>query len=99
MFVVGRTYLSRWAGAQVFYTRLNKGQLTALGLSLVILWALEGVRSEVKQPLPGTRCTLTEKDSHSLHVVRIHRCSLCPKASAWMCSVFAQGCGQGSPLN
>jgi hypothetical protein len=39
------------AGAQVFSSGLNKGHLAARGLSLVILWTWEGVRSEAKQPL------------------------------------------------
>lgn len=51
MFMVGCAHLSRWAGAQVFCSRLSKGQLAARGPYLVILWTWEGVRSEVKQPL------------------------------------------------
>lgn len=30
MFMVGCAHLSRWAGAQVFCTRLNRGQLAAV---------------------------------------------------------------------
>lgn len=51
MFMVGRIHLSRWAGAQAFHSQLSKGQLAARGLSLVILWTWEDVRSEVRQPL------------------------------------------------
>lgn len=51
MSMVGCAHLSRWAGARGFCTRLNKGHLAACGLSLVILWTWEGVRSEAKQPL------------------------------------------------
>lgn len=51
MSMVGCAHMSRWAGAQVFSSGLNKGHLAARGLSLVILWTWEGVRSEAKQPL------------------------------------------------
>lgn len=44
--VHGRVCTSEQVG-KVFHTRLNKGQLAALGLSLVILWTLEGVKSEI----------------------------------------------------